>query len=195
MTNETVKDGTFSYSNNRRDETFNTIEISYKDRFENFLPKIETVENEQDIRERGVFKTRIEGVGVTSRAMARRAALHHMFHKIEENQTVNFTAGLPSLLAQPGDLITIEDELKSNVINFGRILSVDAANETIRISNTFETGAGYNMTGRLTVYDPTGIDTINEISETADINRQRIIGGFTITGDLPSSPATCKGSA
>jgi len=190
ITNETVKDGTFSYSNNRRDETFNTIEISYKDRFENFLPKIETVENEQDIRERGVFKTRIEGVGVTSRAMARRAALHHMFHKIEENQTVNFTAGLPSLLAQPGDLITIEDELKSNVINFGRILSVDAANETIRISNSFETGPGFNMTGRLTVYDPTGIDTINEISETADINRQRIIGGFTITGDLPSSPAT-----
>ena len=46
------------------------------------------------------------------------------------------------------------------------------------------------MTGRLTVYDPTGIDTINELSDTADINRQRIIGGFEITGDLPSSPAT-----
>jgi hypothetical protein len=190
VTNETVKDGSFSYSNNRRDETYNTIEISYKDRFENFLPKIETVENEQDIRERGVFKTRIEGVGITSRAMARRAALHHMFHKIEENQTVNFTAGLPSLLAQPGDLITIEDELKSNVINFGRILSVDVPNEAIRVSNTFETGPGFNMTGRLTVYDPTGIDTINELSDTADINRQRIIGGFEITGDLPSSPAT-----
>jgi len=190
ITNESVKDGSFSYSNNRRDETFNTIEISYKDRFENFLPKIETVENEKDIRERGVFKTRIEGVGITSRAMARRAALHHMFHKIEENQTVNFTAGLPTLLAQPGDLITIEDELKSNVINFGRILSVDAENETIRISNTFETGAGFNMTGRLTVYDPTGIDTIDEISETAETSRQRILGGFTITGNLPSSPAT-----
>ena len=40
FTNESVKDGLFFYSNNRRDEQFNCIEVGYRDRFDNFAPKI-----------------------------------------------------------------------------------------------------------------------------------------------------------
>ena len=79
FTNESVKDGIFYYSNNRRDEQFNTVEVAYKDRFDNFLPKIEVIEDEEDIRQRGVFKKRIEAVGITSRAMARRVGQHEIF--------------------------------------------------------------------------------------------------------------------
>ena len=46
ITNESVKDGQFAYSNHRRDETFNTIEVSYNDRFAAYLPNyIQTVES------------------------------------------------------------------------------------------------------------------------------------------------------
>ena len=70
FTNENVKDGLFHYSNNRRDEQFNTIEVAYQDRFDNFNPKLEVVEDEEDISQRGIFKKRVESFGVTSRAMA-----------------------------------------------------------------------------------------------------------------------------
>jgi hypothetical protein len=178
FTNESVKEGLFHYSNNRRDEQFNTIEVAFRDRFDNFSPKLEVVEDEGDIRERGVFKKRIEGVGITSRAMARRVGQHQIFSKIKENQKVAFTAGLESLLCQPGDLIVIEDELKTNKANFGRILAVDLEAETVRLSNTF---VDADMTGRLTVYTPTGRDTIQDIDDIADINRHRY-ASFTVTG-------------
>ena len=178
FTNESVKDGLFYYSNNRRDEQFNTIEVGYKDRFNNYEPKIEIVEDEEDIKERGIFKKRIDGIGITSRAMARRAAQHQIFSKIKENQQVAFTAGLETLLCKPGDLVIIEDELKTNITNFGKILDVNLENQTIRVSNNF---SSIMTTGVLTVYNPTGIDDIDELDDIANRIRQRY-DSFAITG-------------
>ena len=179
FTNESVKDGQFFYSNNRRDQQYNTIEVGFKDRFDNFAPKIEVIEDEDDIKERGIFKTKIEAVGITSRAMARRVGQHHLFHSIDENQTVAFTAGLESLLCQPGDLVTIEDELKTNKANFGKVLAVDLDAETIRLSNTWN--SVQMNEGTLTVYNPTGRDTIEYTDQFNDILRDRY-ESFTITG-------------
>jgi len=187
ITNESVKGGMFNYSNNKRDEIFNTVEITYNDRFDDFLPKIETIEDEEDIRRRGVFKTRIQGVGMTSRGMARRAAAHLLFHKVNENQTITFQAGLASLLYRPGDVIEVQDELKSNLINFGRVLAVDADKQEIRISNTFD---NTQMSGRLTIFNPTGIDTITDLNTIAQKNRERTKSSFNISGDLASSSST-----
>jgi len=189
FTNESVKDGLFFYSNHRRDEQFNTIEVGFKDRFDNFSPKIEVIESEEDIKERGVFKKKIEGVGITSRAMARRVGQHQIFSSIDENQTVAFTAGLESILCQPGDLVVVEDELKTNRANFGKILDIDIPNETVRLSNTFVED---DMTGRLTVFNPTGHETIGGIDDIALINRTRY-SNFTITGDPTDSWAGYTG--
>lgn len=178
FTNESVKDGLFFYSNNRRDEQFNCIEVGYRDRFDNFSPKIEVVEDEEDIRERGIFKKKIEGIGITSRAMARRTAQHQIFSKIKENQQVAFTAGLESLLCKPGDLVIIEDELKTNIANFGKVLAVDLEAETIRLTNQFNSSS---MNGVLSVYNPTGSDSYEELDLIANSNRQRY-DSFTVTG-------------
>ncbi len=192
ITNESVKGGMFNYSNNRRDEIFNTVEITYNDRFDNFLPKIETVEDEEDIRRRGVFKTRIQGVGMTSRGMARRAASHMLFHKVNENQTIAFQAGLQSLLYRPGDVIEVQDELKSNLINFGRVLAVDADKQEIRISNFFD---NTQMSGRLTLFNPTGIDNISDLNTISQKNRERAKSTFNISGNLASSSSTAVWTA
>ena len=185
FTNENVKDGLFFYSNNRRDEQFNTIEVAYNDRFDNFVPKIEVVEDEDNIKEKGIFKKRIEGVGITSRAMARRVAQHQIFSKIKENQQVAFTAGLESLLCKPGDLILVEDELKTNKSNFGKVLAVDTVNQTVRVTNTF---VDATMNGVLTVMNPTGDDSPTDIQTGfAGLNRQRYTQ-IKITGSDVSVP-------
>jgi hypothetical protein len=185
FTNESIKDGLFFYSNNRRDEQFNTIEVAYNDRFDNFVPKIEVVEDEDSIKSKGIFKKRIEGVGITSRAMARRVGQHQIFSKIKENQQVAFTAGLESLLCKPGDLILVEDELKTNKSNFGKVLDVDVTNQVIRVSNTF---VDSEMNGVLTILNPTGEDTETDISTGfATLNRERY-AEIKITGSDVAVP-------
>jgi len=180
FTNDSVKDGMFHYANNRRDQTYNTIEVTYTDRFDSYIPKVEVVEDEEDVRQRGVFKKKMAAIGITSRAMARRAAQHQIFSAIKENQTVAFEAGLETLLCQPGDLVIIEDELKTLKENFGKVLEVNVQDETIRMSNRFSSA---DMTGRLTVYTPTGRDTIEGVDDVASRNRQRSLG-FNITGGM-----------
>lgn len=179
FTNTNVKDGVFNYTNYRRDEQFNSIEVVYIDRFDNFLTKVEYVEDEEDIRKRGIFKKTINANGVTSRAMARRLGQHLIFQTIKENQSVSFTSGLESLLCRPGDLIIIEDELKSLKSNFGKVLSVNQLAGSIRLSEQFESGAFDN---KLTVYTPTGYSTYGEILDLAESNRSRVnSSGFYLT--------------
>jgi len=187
--NTNVKDGIFNYSNYRRDEQFNSIEVIYIDRFENFLTKIEYIEDEEDIRKRGVFKKTINANGVTSRAMARRLGKHLIFQTIKENQSVGFSTGLEALLCKPGDLIIIEDELKNLKSNFGKVLSTNAQSGSIRLNEQFISGEFDN---KLTVYTPTGYSTNDEISGIANLQRSRVNGsGFYLnSGNLPSTHYT-----
>jgi hypothetical protein len=177
--NNNVKDGVFNYSNLRRDQQFNTVEVSYLDRFENFTPKVEVIEDEEDIRSRGVFKQRVDGLGVTSRAMARRIGQHLIFRTIKENQRIAFSSGLEALLCQPGDLIVVDDDLKNKKSNFGKILNVDVEKQFIQLSGPYD---GDSMTGQLTVYNPTGISSIDELDGDAIIDRRRA-EMFQITGN------------
>jgi len=150
------------------------------DRFESFAPKIEVVEDAEDIRNRGIFKTTIDALGVTSKAMARRIGQHLIFKTIKENQRVAFNTGFEALLCQPGDLIIVEDDLKSNRSNFGKVLDVDVDNEYVRLSGPFDAST---MDATLTVYLPTGDQTKNELSDTASISRERAYETFSITSD------------
>jgi len=178
--NSNAKEGVFNYGNVRRDLQFNTVEVVYLDRFDNYKTKVEYVQDEQDIRKRGVFKTTINTLGVTSRAMSRRIGQHIIYQTTKENQTVSFDAGLESLLCRPGDLIIVEDEMKTRASNYGRILEVDVVNKKLRIDNPFISG---EYTGFITVYSPTGYSTSEELDQIAQINRTRV-KQFSITGLL-----------
>ena len=171
FSNTNVKDGVFNYSNVRKDQQYNTIEVAYLDRFDNFQSKIEYVEDEQDIRKRGVFKSRIDSFGVTSRAMARRIGQHMIYQTIKENQAVEFIAGLESLLCRPGDLIIIEDDLKTRAKNFGRILEIDTTQKTLFLENEY-LPAEYN--GVITAYTPTGNSTSEDLLNLAVTARSRL---------------------
>lgn len=178
--NVNTKDGTFNYSNVRRDLQFNTVEVVYLDRFDNYKTKVEYIQDEQDIRKRGVFKTTINTSGVTSRAMARRIGQHIIYQTTKENQNVDFSAGLEALLCRPGDLIIIEDEMKTRATNYGRVLDVDLVNKTLRIDNQFD---ATQYTGFITIYTPTGYSTSSELEQLAATGRQRV-EQFSITGLL-----------
>lgn len=187
--NANVKDGIFNYSNTQRDQQFNTVEVVYLDRFDNYKTKVEYVQDEQDIRKRGVFKTTINTSGVTSRAMARRIGQHIIYQTTKENQTVDFTTGLEALLCRPGDLIVVEDEMKTRSSNFGKVLSIDNQNKTIRIDVPYVTG---DLAGSITIYSPTGYSTSEDLSGIASKFRGRV-NEFSISSTNSVMPSILTG--
>ena len=171
FTNTNVKDGFFSYSSYKRDEKYNAIEVSYLDKSDDYKAKIEYVENEKDIIERGLFKREITAAGITSKAMARRAAKHLMYQTTKENETVAFTAGTEVLLCKPGDLVIVEDDLKTLRSNIGRVLSVDPDNFSMKTSEAFNANE-YEKS--ITVYLPTGNKQKADLDEEASRKRVRL---------------------
>jgi len=154
--------------------------VAYLDRFDNYQSKIEYIQDEPDIRKRGIFKTTINTLGVTSRAMARRIGQHIIYQTIKENQGVEFLAGLESLLCRPGDLIILEDELKTRATNYGRVLDINVAEKSLTIDNAFISG---DMNNTITVYTPTGYSSNDELNSLAYIERNRV-DYFDVTGSL-----------
>lgn len=156
--NSNVKDGIFSYTNSRRDSQYNVIEVSYLDRDDLFKEKIEYVEDPDDIKVRGILRTSAQTFGVTSRAHAQRIGQHIIYSTINEDQNVQFSAGLETLLCRPGDLIAINDELRTLKKYVGRVLDIDLANNIIH-TNIDVSAASFSptgLTGQISILVPTG---------------------------------------
>ena len=173
FTNSNVKDGFFNYTNNKKDESFNVVEVAYVDKLDNFKTKIEVVKDEDDIRYRGYAKTTVNTFGVTSKSMARRIGQHVIWQTTKENQGIEFTTGPEALLCRPGDLIVVEDEMKSRTSNYGRILDVDATNRTLTLDGIVNTDF-LSSSPKITVYTPTGYKTAAELARLSDSTRERI---------------------
>jgi len=156
--NSNVKDGSFSYTNSRKDLQYNVIEVSYLDRDDLFKEKIEYVEDPDDIKTRGILRTSAQTFGVTSRAHAKRIGQHTIYSTINEDQNVQFVGGLETLLCRPGDLISINDELRTLKKHVGRVLNVDLANNVIHTNIDLSAG-DFSSTGlfpQLSILIPTG---------------------------------------
>jgi hypothetical protein len=156
--NANVKDGMFNYSNERRDSQYNVIEVSYLDRDDLFKQKIEYVEDTDDIKARGILRTTAQTFGITSRAHAKRLGEHIIYSTINEDENVAFVGGLETLLCRPGDLVAINDEVKTLKRHVGRVLNVDPVTNSIytNISLKASDFSSSGLTGEISVLIPTG---------------------------------------
>lgn len=169
FTNANVKDGIFTYSNDRRDLQYNVMEVSFLDRTDLFKEKIEYVEDSVDIKNRGILRNSAQTFGVTSRAHAQRIGRHMIYSTINEDQNVQFIAGLETLLCRPGDLIAINDEMVSFKNHAGRVLEVDVGTKSIftNISLNSSDFSSSGVTGQITILIPTGKNTQKEFYDLA----------------------------
>lgn len=156
--NANVKDSMFNYSNERRDSQYNVIEVSYLDREDLFKQKIEYVEDADDIKDRGILRTTAQTFGITSRAHAKRLGEHIIYSTINEDENVAFVGGLETLLCRPGDLVAINDEVKTLKRHVGRVLNVDPITNSIytNISLRSSDFSSSGLTGEISVLVPTG---------------------------------------
>lgn len=186
--NSNVKDGSFSYTNSRKDLQYNVIEVSYLDRDDFFKEKIEYIEDPDDIKTRGILRTSAQTFGVTSRAHAKRIGQHIIYSTINEDQNVQFVGGLETLLCRPGDLISINDELRTLKKHVGRVLDVNLASNIIH-TNIDLTSENFSSTGlfpQLSVLIPTGKNQFDDFYNLAKSPSKLNIGELYQT-DIPQN--------
>jgi len=192
--NSNVKDGIFTYTNDRRDLQYNVIEVSFLDKDDLFKEKIEYVEDPDDIKNRGILRTSAQTFGVTSRAHAKRIGQHIIYSTINEDQNVQFVAGLETLLCRPGDLIAVNDELRSFKKHVGRVLNVDLGANSIYTNINLES-SDFNasgITGEITVLIPTGKISTSEFYDLSQ-SPSKLNVGELYKNDIPMA-VTLKAS-
>lgn len=179
--NQNVVNGLFNYTNSRRDQQYNTLEVSYFDRDDGFKVKTEYIEDPEDIKKRGVLRSEIDTFGITSRAHANRIGKHIIYSTINENQAVTFACGPEILSCRPGDLISVEDDLKSLQKNIGRVLSIDYTNKILRLDEQFDTGTFLN---EVSLFIPTGQKTYSDYYDLA-VSPSKLSMNELYSNDVP----------
>lgn len=108
-----VLDGNFSYSDSTKTSRPNLIKVPFLDKNENFKEKIEFIEDAELMRKNGKIESNLQFTAFTSRAQARRFGKQYLFNNSYETEKIKFQTDSKALFLDPGDVIGINDELKT----------------------------------------------------------------------------------
>lgn len=123
IANSDVLNGMFTYTEAARNSRFTAVEVTYNDKNDNFIPKIEYVEDPDLLQKYGLIKSENQGLGFTSRSQARRFAKYLLLTSKFEAEVVDFSMAYQALYLRPGDVIKINDELRSFCKNYGKLFA------------------------------------------------------------------------
>jgi hypothetical protein len=175
FTNSNVKDGSFTYTGSAKTSRFTTALVRYVDKYENFKPKVEYVEDSGGIIKYGLIEKELIAFGCTSRGQARRLGKWFLFSAQLETDSVQFSAGKEASYLRPGDVVKIIDKNKTRKRYGGRIVRVSNSRREI----TLDAEVGEEVVGQIiTVAIPSSFET----EQTLDQNAQKR-GGIS-EGDL-----------
>lgn len=139
--NGNVLDGIFEYADIARNERFSMVSVPFADKNDDFRIKKEYVENEQRIRSNGIIVREESPRGASSRSQARRYGKHILYSNLLETESVVFKTDKSTLFARPGEVIQINDELKSFEIDYAAVLEIDINLSKLSIENVINTGS------------------------------------------------------
>ena len=128
FSNSNVKEGLFSYVSSSMEGVYSVAKVSYVDKNNNFKDSIAYAEDSSLISRYGIIERDIIGFGITSKQQAYRLGKWFLATNKLESDIVNFSTGLEAYLLNPGDIIRIADNLKTENIFYGKIVSVDFQN-------------------------------------------------------------------
>lgn len=193
--NGNVYDGIFEYSDLHKNARFNHVEIFYKDKTDDFKAKKEYVQDEEDIRNRGIIRYEEPARGFTSSSQAKRFAKHILYSNKFETELVNFDVSQQGLIVEPGDIIQINDIIKSFQIDYAKILAKNTTDKTIFIEDQIATGdiitgseggvyvqAATGQTGLADLYDNVNFSAFSVSESVLDTYERSQVALIPITG-------------
>ena len=164
FTNANVVDGQFVYSGSAATSRTTAVTIRFNDENDSYKPKIEYLEDTAGLRQYGYVEKEIIALGVTSRSQAHRLAKWMLYTNQTETDTIQFVTGQEGSYLKPGDIIKIQDKLKTSKRYGGRIVDIDYGEKTI----TLDEGIQEDIVGqKITVIVPRANKTIRELNESA----------------------------
>jgi hypothetical protein len=111
--NHDVLDGNFSYTDAPKSTRVNMIRVPYLDKYENFNPKVEFIEDSDLMRKNGKNEVELDFATFTTRSQARRFGKQYLYNKSYETERIKFLTDSKALFLNPGDVIGVNDKLKS----------------------------------------------------------------------------------
>jgi len=162
--NSNVKDGNFVYTGGAKSTRFTAVLVRYTDQYDSFKPKIEYIEDPAGIREYGYLEKKIIAVGTTSRSQANRTGKWILSTSQTETELIQFSSGLEGSMLRPGDVIKIQDKLKSTKRYGGRITAIDYSAKTVTLDQSVEE----DIVGqKITFIVPKTTTQVRDLNETA----------------------------
>ena len=162
FTNANVKDGSFRYTGSPKTSRFTTAIVRYVDKYENFKPKVEYVEDPDGIIKYGLIEKELVAFGCSSRGQARRLGEWFLFTSQLETETVKFSAGKEASYLRPGDVVKIIDKNKVNKRYGGRIVHIDGAGKKV----TLDASVSEDIVGqKITIAIPRAFETEQSLDQ------------------------------
>ena len=172
FSNASVKDGTFNYSGSASTSRNTSVIVRYNDAQDQFKPKAEYAEDPVAIREFGYLEKEVIALGCTSKAQAHRIAKWILYTNQTETDVCQFVAGAEGSYLRPGDVIKIQDKLKTSKRYGGRIKDINYASKII----TLDEGIQENIVGQtIAVICPKGAKTVRELNKDADDKLEMVL--------------------
>lgn len=173
--NSNVFDGIFEYEDINSTERFSFVEVPFLDKDDDFKLKVEYVEDEQRIRTNGIIKHSEPSRGFTSRSAARRFGRHILYSNILETEIINFSVGNNSLFLRPGDIFSVQDEIKSFDLLSTKILDIDYNNNTFSIDKSINTGIiQTTQSESVMIYCPSGQSGVKDARESLSFGQSTL---------------------
>ena len=133
FTNANVIGGQFAYEGTDKSTRYTTARVSYTDRQNGYIQKVEYVEDREGILKWGMNSYETSAVGCMSRGQAHRLGKNILLTNRYLTEVVSFKTGIESSGASlyPGDVVSISDSLRAGKRLGGRIKAATLTSVTL----------------------------------------------------------------
>lgn len=176
-----VIEGMFTYQGADRRARHTVALVSWNDPQDMYRQKIEYVSDPAGIARWGIVQTELLAVGCTSRGQAHRMGKWLLFTEQHESETVTFRAGMDAARCAPGEVIMIQDPVRSGTRRAGRVVS--STTNSVVLDSPIEIQAGIQHNVSVMLANGTLHDAV--VTTGAGLS----VSSLTFTPAAPSAPA------
>ena len=201
-----VGEGGFSYQGSSLKQRHSVISVGYFNMDSREID-YEVFEDTAAINKFGIVKKTIKAFGCTSRAQAMRLAKAVLFSEQQESEMVSFTTSIDAgIVVRPGNVISINDPVRSVERRSGRIKTATTTAITVDNSKDLATYVGANKTlsvilpdGKIETKDVSTITNSNTVinvssafSQTPSTNSIWMLSSTSTAGESGVEPQTFR---
>lgn len=179
---ENVIDGKFFYSGSSRRARHTVAIVSWNDMNDMGNIKQEYVEDKDAVALYGIREVMVTGMGCTSRGQAHRLGRWMLLTEQIDNDTISFATGQDGIMNRPGEVVPVQDPVRSGKTLSGRLVSATTAAVLVEKDVEIELGKTY----QLHTLDNDGKVVTKNLTNAVGVTRSLAVSVAYTTANKPS---------